>query len=39
MVNDEDLARPSQGVDVWNDWRAQNHERPVDLQKANLDVP
>ena len=36
MANDEDLARIRQGVAAWNDWRAQNRERPVDLGGADL---
>ena len=36
MANDEDVARLRQGVAVWNDWRAQNPERLVDLRKAHL---
>lgn len=36
MANDEDLARLRQGAVVWNDWRAQNPERAVDLSGANL---
>ena len=36
MANDEDLARLRQGVAVWNDWRMQNYERPVDLSGAIL---
>ena len=36
MANDEDLARIQQGTAVWNDWRAQNHERRVDLSQADL---
>jgi hypothetical protein len=36
MANDEDLARLREGVTAWNEWRAQNPERRVDLSKANL---
>ena len=36
MANDEDVARLRQGAAVWNDWRAQNPERRVNLCGANL---
>ena len=36
MANDKDLARLRQGVVVWNEWRAQNPECPVDLSRAKL---
>ena len=36
MADDEDLARIRQGAAVWNDWRAQNPKRRVDLSGADL---
>jgi hypothetical protein len=36
MANDEALARIRQEVSVWNDWRAQNFDRRVDLREAYL---
>ena len=36
MVKEEYLARLWQGAAVWNDWRAQNPERRVDLRGADL---
>jgi hypothetical protein len=36
MANDEDVARLRQGVDAWNNWRAHNPERRVDLSGADF---
>jgi uncharacterized protein YjbI with pentapeptide repeats len=35
MANDEDLARKRQRA-AWNDWRAKNPERAVDLRRVDL---
>jgi uncharacterized protein YjbI with pentapeptide repeats len=35
-VIDENVARLRQGVEVWNDWREQNHEIAIDLRGVNL---
>jgi len=36
MANDQQLERLKQGVEGWNDWRAQNPEEAIDLSEADL---
>ena len=36
MANNEDVERLRQGLEAWNDWRARDPERPVDLSGMNL---
>lgn len=36
MANEEHLALLKQGVEVWNQWRANNHQILVDLSRADL---
>jgi len=36
MANEEQLSILMQGVDVWNKWRNENQNIPIDLSKANL---
>ncbi len=36
MANEEQLAILKQGVDVWNQWRAENLHLHINLERANL---
>jgi hypothetical protein len=39
MANEEHLARLKQGVEVWNQWRYENHETVPDLSMAPRSAP
>lgn len=36
MANQEQIALLSQGVEVWNEWRKDHPEVPINLSRANL---
>jgi uncharacterized protein YjbI with pentapeptide repeats len=36
MANEEQLKILKQGVEVWNQWREEHPEEPVNLRGANL---
>ena len=36
MANEEQLSILKQGVEVWNEWRKENHNLEIDLSRAKL---